>query len=287
MAATAMNQPIVMCGRCGGHMLGTVLIQESTFVILCTSCKMIMDQETLSLSKQLNEYKKENQNLKVRQENHDNEVQRLKSRVEFYQKAYETETSDRIELRVDRDMARNAIQFWKVFLEHWKTIKACAFCSKFQPCPVMKMTEEQAVSATPEWNCETCKKKDEQMSTMRNASESAHEHFRHMQKCSKCGELPCPTGRETYLFAVKHLENALQSNGGKSILDKLSRSVQDFSFLGDYSAILYYEGEYRTLRLDPRKIQMGQIKILSTSPSLKEALEMAKNAQMVETVHHA
>jgi hypothetical protein len=283
--STNMGGSVVACARCGCGIAGSTALLDP-FAIYCQSCVAITQQEVFSLQKQIEKLTNENKLLKAKQENYDLEFGRARAKSESIEKAYQEESTERLNIRAERDWARNALLFWKSFLDHQKTAKTCPYCSKFEPCPMIKEIETQATSATPQWKCALCEEREAEMAMMQKALGEVRNFLGHEQRCGKCGHAVCDFGKELYRTATKMSEQAASNGGGSRLLAKMNSMIGDFSFLGDNAALMYSRGKYQVIKIDPKKIMVGDVVILSTSDNPKHSVEIAKRHQETMATAH-
>jgi len=289
--SSGQSMNTLICNRCGNTISASVTTYES-FTIYCQACNALMSQEMLSIKKKNEQLSMENMAFKQKQDNVDQTISKLKSRTETIEKAYMDEASDRLEIRAQRDWARNAIMFWKSFLDHWKVKASCQFCTANVPCQTMKLIEEQALLATPQWECEDCKKKESDCAVMKTAIISWNENQRHVRNCHECtialnNLSSCDTQRDLFRTMSRAMSNAENSEAGNQLLNKLFHIIKDFSFLGEGAAIMFDGGVYHVIKLDIRKMKSSDVNYLSVGQDPKTALDKAKHIQTLETLQHS
>lgn len=282
----AMNaMPQIPCGRCGSAINGAANILDP-FIIYCQACAALTSQESMSQQKKIEQLTSQNNNLKMKQDTFDMEIAKHKARAESIEKAYNDESNDRLAMRADRDWARNALLFWKSFLDHQKVSKTCPYCSKFESCPALKEIETQAMSATPQWKCAGCEEREAGTAVMERAVREIMEFMKHEGACNKCGHVACDFGKDLFRSAQRLASNALLDGGGSRLLARLASSMNDFSFLGENTAILYSKGKYQVVKVDPKKIMTGDVVLLSSSNTPKNAVDLARRQQEITATDH-
>lgn len=279
-----MSDMMPTCGHCGTTSGATI----GTFFTLCATCYQNIATSTSGWKAKMQSLEAALANEKARASMLSDAISALEEKassatyqMKSYQSAASGEGQERLEIRAQRDMARTAIEAWKQLYEHWKGRNGCPHCvaepSNHVPCPIMKLHETNCLASTPKYECESCKEKTDRLAEASRTLEKYGSWKEHQELCDRCGA-KCPDG--VYLLDAFITCLSMMGNDphAKRLVRNLARSIDDFSYFGPGTAVLYDEmGEYTVIKLDLRKVKVESSMMLGRSDTLKGAIDNAKS----------
>lgn len=273
------------CARCGN----TVSVNDDPAYCYCGTCDKIVKQEISSLQKKIASYEKEISLLRDQVANLENSSSMALSKMKTVESAYSDEAKERLQIRVERDEARNAIMCWKSMVDHMKAKASCAQCTAGLPCQILKLLGDQVNSQTPKWDCPDCVEKLSSIAALTNVLLMYQKFVSHRQGCVTCSEFGrhfCSAGEEY----MKSFTRESKKAGSPSIMvselwQKLSKSIETLAMFGDGSSLILMNGKYYVARLN--NMRLGDMKVLGSGHNPKEACEMAvKSCEQVNLATH-
>lgn len=186
---------------------------------------------------------------------------------------------EELRLRAELSRTKASLTAWRIYHEHLKSRKSCTPCRNGMDCDLLKHLEMEALSDSPDVKCEKCEKLEAWGAASKQVMMKLFNLFDHDRCCTSCSRRPkrqCFEGMEM-LQGLNSMAKAQLSDDqvGVRILRRLEGSVQDFSILGQGATVLFDGQGYKVMKVDWSLVPIEVGRILSFSPTLKDAINHA------------
>lgn len=284
MALSSSSGKVHACNSCGNH----VDSREQPMFISCSACWTTIQNGHKQTQDRLANLEQEVDVSRKSLVQRDQQMVYAKQKMEAALRVEQHDAQHLRQTMYERELAQSAASLWREAYYH-RTSGECQYCSGKVKCPELEIIEERALSNNPDYDCPKCSNADANQAYMRKALESSKEFFDHIRFCKHCAHYQgWETCKERLQLrdAARHLlSDALMSDHGKKMLQRLRAALTDFSFLGEYAAVVYIqEMGYAVIELEKGEAWDHQFKGKGETP--KAAVEKARQNKVFKKKLH-